>query len=208
MKTTVIDATQLIQIEYKGQRVLTVKQLTALYGCGKDYIAHRFGDNKEFFTEGVHYFKLEGANLVEFRKNFYRSISSLENADENSNCENSQLEAALKLIPLKGRHLVLWTKRGTARLCKMINTENAWKIFDLLENAYFDKIFDAPAEPTPPQNVFVAPPPPPIKEVPETELSRREKIDILRECLNFTDSKNLRNRLISDIAKLVTNKNY
>lgn len=51
-------------------------------------------------------------------------------------------------------------------------------------------------------------PPAPVPEVPENELSRFDKIKILRELLDYTDCKNLRNKLIYDIACLVTNKNY
>lgn len=54
----------------------------------------------------------------------------------------------------------------------------------------------------------ITPPPVPVENVPETELTRREKIEILRDCLKLTDCKNLRNKLIYDIARLVTNKNY
>ena len=54
----------------------------------------------------------------------------------------------------------------------------------------------------------ITPPAPPPPVVPESELSRREKIEILRECLNYTDCKQLRNKIIYDIAYLATGKNY
>ena len=41
--------------------------------------------------------------------------------------------------------------------------------------------------------------------VPENEITRLDKIKILRELLDYTDCKNLRNKLIFDIAYLVTN---
>lgn len=52
----------------------------------------------------------------------------------------------------------------------------------------------------------MTPPPAPVPNVPENELSRLEKIKILREILDYTDCKNLRNRLIVDIAYLVTGR--
>ena len=34
--------------------------------------------------------------------------------------------------------IYLWTKRGAARHCKMLGTEKAWDVFELLEDNYFD----------------------------------------------------------------------
>ena len=54
----------------------------------------------------------------------------------------------------------------------------------------------------------ITPPPAPVPKVPENELSRRDRIKILRELLDYTDDKDLRNDIICEIAFLVTNKNY
>lgn len=48
----------------------------------------------------------------------------------------------------------------------------------------------------------------PVPEVPAVEISRLDKIKILRELLDYTDCKNLRNKLICDIAYIVTRKIY
>ena len=44
----------------------------------------------------------------------------------------------LQISPMT-RTLYLWTKRGTARHAKMINSDVAWDIFEMLEDAYFNR---------------------------------------------------------------------
>ena len=40
-------------------------------------------------------------------------------------------------ISPKTRSLYLWTKKGAARHCKMLGTEKAWEVFEMMEDAYF-----------------------------------------------------------------------
>ena len=44
----------------------------------------------------------------------------------------------LQISP-KTRTLYLWTRRGASRHCKMLGTDKAWEMFDMLEESYFDK---------------------------------------------------------------------
>lgn len=37
------------------------------------------------------------------------------------------------------RHLMLWTERGAARHAKMLETDQAWDVFDKLEDYYFSE---------------------------------------------------------------------
>ncbi|GKX40026.1 hypothetical protein SOASR014_37650 [Pectobacterium carotovorum subsp. carotovorum] len=37
------------------------------------------------------------------------------------------------------RHLILWTERGAARHAKMLETDQAWEVFERLEEFYFSK---------------------------------------------------------------------
>ena len=48
--------------EHSGIRVMTTEQLADAYGCDPQHIKQNF-NNKERFTEGTHYFRLEGADL-------------------------------------------------------------------------------------------------------------------------------------------------
>ena len=111
----------LTRIEYHGLPVLTTEQLAkALSSKGDrtvtvDNLKMNFRNNRDRFEEGKHFFKIEGEELDILRvKNFYPQISP------------------------KTRTLYLWTKRGVARHCKMVNTDTAWDVFEVLEDTYFN----------------------------------------------------------------------
>ena len=104
-------------VEYQAQRVLTTEQLAQAYECDTENIKKNFQNNKERFVEGKHYFKLTGEALKEFKI-----------AGENN---------SLTISPMT-RTLYLWTKRGASRHCKMLGTDKAWDMFDILEENYFD----------------------------------------------------------------------
>lgn len=104
-------------VEWSGQRVLLSAQLAKAYGCSSKNISDNFNRAKEQFTEGVHYFKLEGLVLRSFRE--YSEKIGL-------------------VIPLNTPRLYLWTYKGCVRHCKMINTSQAWAVFDALEQHYFN----------------------------------------------------------------------
>ena len=105
----------LTPIEYSAQPIVTTEQLANFYECDKMQIIQNFNNNKEHFTEGKHFFKLEGEELKKLR---------IENFD-------------LQISPMT-RTLYLWTKRGAARHAKMLGTEKAWEVFELLEENYFN----------------------------------------------------------------------
>lgn len=60
--------------EYKGIRVLTTQQIAEVYGVDKKIISYNFNHNKERYTEGKHYIKLEGDEKTSF-------VNRLENHD-------------------------------------------------------------------------------------------------------------------------------
>lgn len=57
----------LIPVEWSNQRVLTTAQLAEVYECNPKNIKVNFGNAKEQFVEGVHYFKLTGEALRQFK---------------------------------------------------------------------------------------------------------------------------------------------
>ena len=96
--------------------VLTTEQLAQAYECSTENIKRNFGNNKERFEEGKHYFKPEGEDLNILRgKNIYLQISPM------------------------ARTFYLWTKRGVARHSKMLGTDKAWEVFETLEENCFTK---------------------------------------------------------------------
>ena len=112
-----MDFTTLAKVAYSDQLILTTEQLANFYECDKMKIIQNFNNNKNRFIEGKHYFKLEGENL----KIFKRYIDQID-------------------IPINkfAPSLYLWTKYGAARHAKMLSTDKAWEVFELLEEAYFE----------------------------------------------------------------------
>ena len=108
---------ELMVLEHNNIRVMTTEQLAEAYGCDVQHIKQNFNNNKERFTDGKHYFRLEGADL----KSFKRQV-------ENFDLPVSKFASAI----------YLWTKRGAARHSKMLGTERAWDVFDELEESYFN----------------------------------------------------------------------
>ncbi|MCI2170988.1 MAG: hypothetical protein LKK48_05400 [Schleiferilactobacillus perolens] len=53
------------------------------------------------------------------------------------------------LVADRTAHLYLWTRRGAARHSKMLGTDNAWDVFDSLEENYFNP----PTAPAIPQSL-------------------------------------------------------
>lgn len=111
--------TELTVIEYEGQRVLTTEQLAEAYGCTAQQIKQNFNNNKSRFTEGKHYFRLEGDDLRLFKELFEGG---------------SKISTTLKYTSV----LYLWTERGASRHSKMLGTDMAWEVYDQLEETYFN----------------------------------------------------------------------
>jgi hypothetical protein len=61
------------------------------------------------------------------------------------------------LVPRNASHLLLWTERGAARHAKILDTDQAWEVFERLEDAYFRARDAAP----PGQQALPAPQPQP-----------------------------------------------
>jgi len=105
------------EIVYKGERVLTSNQLSELFGCSYDSIRINFKNNFSRFIEGKHYILLESNELKEFKNNA-NNISVVGNGS-------------------RINKLYLWTERGTLRHSKLIGTDKAWDIQEILEDCYF-----------------------------------------------------------------------
>ena len=122
-----MDIKDLVPIDYAKQRVLTSAQLAKAYNCPSTRIRDNFRRHKEQFQEGVHYFKLEGDALNEFK-------AQAEGAD------NIRSTRGYKPSPLANvtHSALLWTVQGAVRHCKLINTQQAWDVFSELEQFYFN----------------------------------------------------------------------
>lgn len=101
-------------MEFKNQRIITTKTLSEEYGTNEQNISKNFTRNQERFVEGKHYFKLEGDELKEFKGYVLNDES-------------------LKFVSV----LYLWTEKGAARHAKILDTDEAWEVYEELEETYF-----------------------------------------------------------------------
>ncbi|HAH0419166.1 TPA: ORF6N domain-containing protein [Escherichia coli] len=99
--------------------VMTTEMLADLYDTEPKLIRQNYQRNADRFIEGKHCFKLIGEELRAFKN------------------ESSQ-RGLLNIAP-KVSHLFLWTARGAARHAKILETEEAWEVFEKLEDCYFDR---------------------------------------------------------------------
>ncbi|ENP9313125.1 ORF6N domain-containing protein [Escherichia coli] len=114
--TTQISVETLSPITHNQIPVITTELLAQLYDTEILNIQVNFTRNKERFVEGKHFFKAVGEEL----KNLRLTLSKSQNH-----------------ISPKTRSLILWTERGAARHAKMLETDQAWEVFEKLEDCYF-----------------------------------------------------------------------
>ena len=102
-------------IEHKNERVLTTQQLAEIYETSANNIKNNFNNNKDRFIEGRDFYLLKGEDLKLFLQ-----------------VSNIDLQNKSKI-----RSMYLWTERGANRHSKILDTDQAWKQFDVLEETYF-----------------------------------------------------------------------
>lgn len=110
----------LIPVKFNEEIVITTKMLAEVYECREQQITQNFNYSQDKFEEKKHYYKLQGEELKEFKR-------VIENSD-------NPLYKEIKFASV----LILWTKRGASRHCKMLGTDKAWEMFDTLEENYFN----------------------------------------------------------------------
>lgn len=108
---------ELTVVERENQRVMTTAVLAEEYGTDIKTISNNFNNNKERYTEGKHYYCLEGEDLRKFK----------------SESEN------LGIAPNLNR-LYLWTEKGAFLHAKSLGTDRAWEVYDYLVDSYFKKV--------------------------------------------------------------------
>nr|ELR5171770.1 ORF6N domain-containing protein [Providencia rettgeri]ELR5196509.1 ORF6N domain-containing protein [Providencia rettgeri] len=110
-----IDANTLPVIAWAGIRVVTTETLAAGYGANAKNIQDNLLNNKSRFVDGVHYFKLEGDELRQFKK----------------------VPDNIGLVSKHTSQQILWTEKGAARMSKIVDSDEAWSFFEKMEDAYF-----------------------------------------------------------------------
>lgn len=112
---------------HMGIPVVTTDTLSSLYNTAAGNIKTNFSRNARRFVEGKHFFKLTGSILKEFK--------------------NKVTKSNLVVCASNAKHLTLWTERGAARHAKMLDTDQAWDVFEALEDFYFCKKEEAEKKP-------------------------------------------------------------
>ncbi|HDI3023878.1 TPA: ORF6N domain-containing protein [Cronobacter turicensis] len=115
--TTQISVESISLTVHQNIPVVTTELLAQLYGTDAINIRKNHSRNNDRFVSGKHYFLLEGAELRDFKHRV--SLSHSVHIGRNV------------------RSLILWTERGAARHAKMLETEQAWEVFEKLEDCYF-----------------------------------------------------------------------
>ncbi|ELY4546031.1 ORF6N domain-containing protein [Cronobacter sakazakii] len=118
MKTE-ITAEALSPIVHNQIPVITTELLAQLYGTDIKNIQNNYARNTARFVAGKHFFKIEGEELRELK-------------------HRPSLCGSVK-IARNVRSLILWTERGAARHAKMLETDQAWDVFEKLEDCYFNQ---------------------------------------------------------------------
>ncbi|EER4495273.1 ORF6N domain-containing protein [Escherichia coli] len=118
--TTQVTVKNLSPVTYNQIPVITTELLARLYGTEAIRIQQNHHENKSRFIEGKHFFKAVGDEL--------KNLRLVLNESQNE----------VKISP-KTRTLILWTERGAARHAKMLETDQAWEVFEKLEDSYFNQ---------------------------------------------------------------------
>ncbi|AWJ31689.1 ORF6N domain-containing protein [Escherichia coli] len=124
--TTQISVETLSPITHNQIPVITTELLAQLYRTEINNIKVNYTRNSERFVEGKHFFKVVGAELKNLRVTL-------------SNSQNLQPSLRGLQISPKTRSLILWTERGAARHAKMLEADQAWDVFEKLEDCYFSQ---------------------------------------------------------------------
>ncbi|EIS4617680.1 ORF6N domain-containing protein [Escherichia coli] len=124
--TTQISVETLSPITHNQIPVITTELLAQLYGAEVKNIQNNYARNAERFIEGKHFFKVAGDAL--------KNLRVVLNYSQN-------LQPSLRGLQIspKARSLILWTERGAARHAKMLETDQAWEVFEKLEDCYFSQ---------------------------------------------------------------------
>ncbi|EJA5031870.1 ORF6N domain-containing protein [Salmonella enterica] len=104
-------------VTYNSLPVITTELLAKLYNTEPKYIQINMARNESRFVTGKHFFKLEGDELKDFKNR----------------------PSLRGLVGSRARSLILWTERGAARHAKMLETDQAWEVFEKLEDCYFSQ---------------------------------------------------------------------
>lgn len=104
-------------IIHSGVPVVTSEQLSRFYNTEVNNIKKNYSRNASRFQDGKHYFLITGSKLKELKNSVTFG----------------------HLVDKRTPKLTLWTERGAARHAKMLETDQAWDVYEALEDCYFNQ---------------------------------------------------------------------
>lgn len=96
--------------EYKGQRVVTFKDIDAVHGRPDGTARKRFSDNREYFVENEDYYNISAGEALMSEK---------------------------RTLEIPNRGLTVFTEQGYLMLVKSFTDDLAWEVQRQLVNGYF-----------------------------------------------------------------------
>lgn len=99
----------IIPFDFNNQVVATYPILAEFLGTQESNLTSNFNRNKNKFTEGKHYFKLSHLEVTQSDVQNYSGTKGL----------------------------ILWTEKGCARHSKLLETDQAWELWEDMEEVYF-----------------------------------------------------------------------
>ena len=131
----------MLKLWYREKYVLTTEQVAEILGTDPARIRQSFKRNKKHFIEGKHYFRLKGEELKTMKalldgeqlniKKIFSSMKLVEAPD------STDIEVPKPTMGKRSASMILWTRKGVARHAKVLTTEQAWAIYERMEEVYF-----------------------------------------------------------------------
>ena len=164
---------QMYRLEVNGELVLTTAQLAKFYGCSTQSIRKTFHLHKEQFIEGVHFYKLEGDVLKDFKRNITKS--------------NNVTDGNAVFFAPNVNSVTLWTMLGAAKFAKSLKSRRAWEVYEQLAVNYFKTLPDKNS----------------AEKISKNELTAKEKVKFLLQAAKITKDAVRREKLILTAEKII-----
>ena len=118
-------------IVYHGEPVIPTDLLAKAYGASSQNVRNNFNKNKHRFMEKKHYFTVSPRVL----RGITRDISLRDAPPPRGSGQDDWI-----MPVLAGKSINLYTKRGAALHAKMLETDTAWELYEVMVDHYFDSM--------------------------------------------------------------------
>ena len=127
----------IVPLFYKGERILTTRQIAELFKVSESAVKHSYGRHKSVFEKDVDFYDLRGNAFEDFRvENFNRPGMGEPKVTKGT---ATAVTTGTKPVSfyIQGSVLKIWTKSGVFKLSKYIHSDNAKLIYVSVAQGYF-----------------------------------------------------------------------